>query len=365
VARCDGAWVQTFESFQSHLLPLAQLAIRIFGRFFWMKVLAENSGCFILSLLFTFSSGARAGVLGTWGESETVGESQIRLNVTREPLQENDFIVLKSESGSVVGLFEVANGHSRVLNLLGLSHSRLPQRSDTFFKVDLPNENEDLVGSTALWRYRGLSKNLKSLYKPLYTQGATIGDTAQTLYEGEFFASAIGTVAYGVHRRVTMSSNLPAYALGSPNFRVKGQIYSGTQQTWAMGVSYAESQKTTENLVNIDLMWDSVLSENLIAHSILSAAVVSFDEARDIAALKSYGNSSLQTGYEYLFSDWSRMIIGPNYNIEQKAIGGYVGYLRIFDKFHLQVSLSTTNVREVKFTTGDGYLAFIDAYWRW
>lgn len=304
-------------------------------------------------------------VLSAWDNIEAIDDTQVRINYPNFTLQNKDFVVLKSKTGNIVGLFEVEDPTGKILNLLAINSDRLPQRTDYLQKYSLESESSELAGTTYLWRYKAISRKALSYYKPLFTQGATIGDTAQTLYKDEMLVSALGTIAYGAHRNISVSTNIPAFTLGSPNFRFKGRFYSGVSQHWALGVSYAQSRNSSEKLVNVDIIWDSVLSENLVAHSILSAAVVSFDEARDIAALKSYGNSSIQTGYEYIFSDWSRMIMGPNYNVEQKAIGGYLGYLKIFDTFHIQLSITTTNVREIKVSAGEGYLAFLDAYWRW
>lgn len=301
----------------------------------------------------------------TWSDAKTINETSLLLSKSDKDWAQDDLIVLKSSQGLIVGLFEIESLRSDKLHLLTWRTDRFPQKSDYFQKFDLSNGDHEIPGTTYLWRYRKMPRSSFSYYKPLYTQGATIGETAETLYKREWFVSAIGTLGYGAFRSVSISSNIPALVIGSPNLRVKGRLYSGTLQTWALGVSYAQARNSSEKLMNIDIMWDSILSENLVAHSILSAAVVSFDEARDIAALKSYGNSSIQTGYEYIFSDWSRMLMGPSYNVEQKAIGGYMGYLRIFESFHCQVSITTNNIREVKLSAREGYLAFIDAYWRW
>ncbi len=300
-----------------------------------------------------------------WKDVHRNDENTLFLRDWDASWNDHELILLKSPEEAIVGLFEVGSARRKELKLITIRQDRLPLFQDYFEKHDFLEETDKLPATTYLWRHRRLSRKANAFYKPLYSQGATIGDTAQTLFKSELYLSAVGTVAYGLHRSVTASVSLPAYALGSPNLRLKGRVYEGHQQTWSLGVSYAQSRNSSEKLVNIDILWDSVLSERLVAHSILSAAVVSFDEAKDIAALKSYGSSSIQTGYEYIFTDWSRLLMGPSYNVEQKAIGGYLGYLRIFNTFHLQFSITTTNIREIKLSAREGYLAFIDAYWRW
>jgi hypothetical protein len=220
-------------------------------------------------------------------------------------------------------------------------------------------------GTTFLTKVLDLEREVSARYKPIFTQGTTIGSTAHTLYEKELFFSLYGTLGYGVTDWLSLSSNLLASSLGSPNGQIKARFFRGSNQTWATSVNMVQERGTAEKLFNIDLIWDSVLSEKLIAHSLISAAVISFDSAKDISAIKSYGSSSFQTGYEYIFDNWSRLLVGPSYNIDKRALGGYIGFLKIFDYFHLQLSLTSNNVRRFQFSTEEGYLVVFDAYWRW
>lgn len=317
----------------------------------------------IFSFMAFFISRSHAQL--TWQLIEPINETLISASSFEVDWDEDDFIVLKSKDDQIVGLFEVESKEKKQLRLITIRSTRIPQHMDFFEEMDLREDVVNLPSTTYIWQYDKLSRGVKSYYKPLFTQGTTIGDTAHTLYKNEKLLTALGTYAYGVHPAVTLSTNIPAIIIGSPNFRIKGRVYKSEKSTWAVGATLAQNRNSSEKILNMDLIWDSVLSDKLIAHSIITAAVVSFDEARDIAAVKSYGNSSVQTGYEYLFSNWSRLLMGPSYNVEQEAIGGYIGYIRIWDKLHLQISLSTNNIRELKLSAQEGYLTFIDTYWRW
>lgn len=308
--------------------------------------------------------------------------------------RENDIISVKSKEREVVGLFQVVQKAEtapsiisrvikknisdkknaidlqdvkieNVLKLISIKQERLLQHDDYFDKIDLTINNDELKGTSYLWKTQVMPSHTKPLYRPLLTQGETIGETAQTLWKNEYYFTVLGTIGYGILDNISVSANLTGYALGSPNGRVKGQVYSNENQTWSLSMSMAQERNSAEKLFNVDIMWDSILTDSLVAHSLISAAVISFDSAKEAAALKSYGNSSIQTGYEYILSDWSRFLIGPSYNIDQKAIGGYVGYVKIINNLHLQASLTTSNIRELKFSAKEGYFFILDAYWRW
>ncbi len=281
--------------------------------------------------------------------------------------------VVKQESKSeatdqneiaAVGLDEISQ-LGDVLKLVSVRENRFLQKNDYLEKLDFSVNETELKGTSYLWKVKALPTNTKHRYRPLVTQGDTIGDTAQTLWKNEYYFTVFGTLGYGLRENISASANLPAFALGSPNGKIKTQMFRNTNQTWSVSLSMAQERNSSEKLFNVDLMWDSILSDTLIAHSLISAAVISFDSAKEVAALKSYGSSSIQTGYEYILSNWSRFLIGPSYNIDQKAIGGYVGYVKIINNLHIQTSLTTNNVREFKLSAKEGYFFILDAYWRW
>jgi hypothetical protein len=110
--------------------------------------------------------------------------------------------------------------------------------------------------------------------------------------------------------------------------------------------------------------WDSISSESVISHTLFTVAAMSFENADDITAIKSLGTSSLQTGYEFILGSWNRVLLGPSYNFETKALGGYLTYLKIWDRFHFSLSVNSTNVSSFKFSPVDGYYFLFDMYWR-
>jgi len=119
-----------------------------------------------------------------------------------------------------------------------------------------------------------------------------------------------------------------------------------------------------ESAVNWNFYWDSTSSSTLITHTFVSVGLAKWKGAANASAIKALGSSSFQTGYEAILSNWDRFLIGPNYNFEKKALGGYLSYVWIYDRLHLQLSLNTVDVTHLRASESDGYYGFFDIYWR-
>ena len=236
------------------------------------------------------------------------------------------------------------------------------QIGDQLFQLNLSSENEKYRGTTDLIiRTRGGVVSAK--YKPLITQGITVGDTAETLWQNEYMANILGQLSYGVRDWLTVSSLLTGFLVETPNASFKARFYQSSSNIFAGGLSYANVRDKTSSL-NLNLYWDSISSESVVGHTFVSLALLTFEDASDSTAIKSLGTSSLQSGYEYILDNWDRVLVGPSYNFEAKAVGGYLTYLKIWDKFHASVSLSATNIASLKLSPTDGYVLSADAYWR-
>jgi len=248
-------------------------------------------------------------------------------------------------------------------DLLRQSRLNFIQVGDQLVHLDLSSTNDRYKGTTDLI-VKDASKNISSKYKPLFTQGVAVGETAQTLWEGEYLLTWFGQLNYGLTRKMTVSSVIPANFLGAPNFNGKMQVYESYSNVFAMGLNFAKIPNQSRSTLNMNIYWDSISSESVISHTLLSIALLSFEDAQDATAIKSLGTSSFQTGYEFILDNWDRVLMGPSYNFEKKAVGGYLTYLKIWDKFHLSFSLNATDVASFKFSPVDGYYLLFDAYWR-
>lgn len=282
----------------------------------------------------------------------------------------NEVLAIRSKSKQVgiIGYARVVSirkgkpTHYR-LELVRQSKYNLVQVGDLLLKFDLSSETDGYMGSTELL-VRENAPQISARFKPLFTQGIAIGETAQSLWKDEFLLTWYGQLHYGVVDWLSVGTLVPGNFLDAPNVSLKAQFLDTATESVASGVTASRVPGSSRWVFNWNLMWDSFSKESMVSHMFVTLAIVSIEKAEDSTAIKSAGTSSIQSGHEYILDNWSRVLFGPNYNFEARAIGGYLAYVKIWDNFHLQGTIYSTNVQEVKWNVNDGYFAYIDAYWR-
>lgn len=249
------------------------------------------------------------------------------------------------------------------LKLLRQSRKYFIQSGDIIRRMNLAIANEDYLGSTDLLIHKS-SMEVSSRYRPLVYQGLGIGDTAQTMYKNEFLVNYIGTVYYGFTDWLTLGTQVPFNVFGRPNANFRARVYNSESTTLTTGLSFVRLVQEKQATLNLNLYWDSTSTDALITHTFLSLGLISWDGAKDATAVKALGSSSFQTGYEVILDNWDRFLIGPNYNFEKKALGGYLSYVWVYDRTHIQLSMNATDITKLRLDPSDGYYGFLDLYWR-
>lgn len=283
-----------------------------------------------------------------------------------------EIVAIESQTPSIgiVGFVEVTGIENKQdgtyelsCELLRQSRMNFIQIGDQIMHLDLSSDNHKYRGTTDLIIKKG-TKETSSKYKPLFTQGIAVGETAETLWEGEYLITWYGQVNYGWKEWLTVSSIIPADIVGAYNATIKSRVFQSASNNFAAGLNAARIPSENRTTLNLNIYWDSISSESVISHTLLSVALFSFEDAADTTAIKSLGTSSFQTGYEFILDDWDRVLLGPSYNFDSKAVGGYLSYIKIWDQFHLSLSLNSTDITSMQYSTEDGYYLLFDAYWR-
>jgi hypothetical protein len=279
-------------------------------------------------------------------------------------------IISKNAKLGVIGFVEVNSvrpvGFRQFelrLKLVRQSRKYFIQSGDVIRRMNLGGANPDYIGTTDLLIHKS-SIHVSSRYRPLIYQGFGIGDTAQTLFEDEILVNYLGNIFYGFKDWLTLGTVAPANVLGSPNANFRARLYDSESTTLSSGLSFVRLVREKQATLNLNLYWDSTSTESLITHTFLSLGLVKWDGAKDSAAIKALGSSSFQTGYEVILDNWDRLLVGPNYNFEKKALGGYLSYVWVFDRTHVQLSINTTDITHMRLDPTDGYYGFLDLYWR-
>lgn len=305
-------------------------------------------------------------------------------SMSRSRVEVGDLVMMVSKNLNErsLGIFEVSrimyseDFESRdivVLKLKKGSNAGLIRPGDYFFKIDLEDFDKHYAGNTDLL-VRGDKKFISSRYKFLVTQGNAIGDTAETLWQFESLITVsrlwddsrlLSSVVYnyGITDRWSFGARLSAFEK-TPNFTVKTKFYEGAVNTVATGLTVQKIESENAATININLMWDSISSETTISHTFLSIALRNDQLTEESSVVKSIGTSNVQTGYEFVLKNWTRILVGPNYNVEKKILGGYLSWVKIWNNFHLQVGVNTTNFQSLKLRSDDGYSPFVEGYFR-
>ncbi|QDK38248.1 hypothetical protein [Bdellovibrio sp. NC01] len=267
------------------------------------------------------------------------------------------FVEVKDVLGRGDGSYELR------CELLRQSRAEMIQVGDQLMHIDMTTDNARYKGSTDLM-IRRRSPLVSAKYKPLITQGLSVGDTAETLWENEYLITWYGQLDYGWKDWLTVQAVLPGYLLGAYNATAKFRAYQSNSTVISVGPTFARIPSQDKSTLNLNFYWDSISSESTLSHTFATLALFSFENAEDATAIKSLGTSSFQTGYEFILGNWDRVLLGPTYNFEKKAIGGYLTYLKIWDHFHGGLSVNSTNISSFKLSPVDGYYFTVDAYWR-
>lgn len=313
--------------------------------------------------LALLSKDTEGGVYGFVKVEESIGFAKKNEKPNEKPNEKSNKKALKSnEKSSEQSNETLLNTYEASLDVL--HKTQIVQIGDQIARVDLSTTEENYKANTSLLIKKS-TQSISSKYKPLVTQGLLIGETAETLWQDEFFVNYLGQVQYGIYSWMSVGTIVPANAVGAPNGQFKFRLYDSQVAVVSMGLNYTKIPNSDESTANITFMWDSISNQSLISHNYITLAVVSFKNAQDSAALKTIGTSSVQTGYEYLFDNWNRILFGPNYNFENRKVGGYISFIKIWDRFHLQASLNATNIESFKISAKDGYYPFVDMYWRY
>jgi hypothetical protein len=283
-----------------------------------------------------------------------------------------DILVIQSKdnNGQIIGFLEVTatenqNSESYLLKLKLIRHSKyaMIQLGDVLYRMDFDTFHPEYKGTTELIM-RNNEIDSSASYKSLVFMGLSTGETAQTLKKNEFLINFLGYVDYGYNSELLFGTLVTADFLGAPNLHGKYKFYESDSNIFSFGTGYLQSKDKPEGVVSATIYWDSISSESVISHTNLTLSLATFDEAKNLTAIKGAGSSSFQSGYEFVMDDWNRILAGPSYNFESKAVGGYVSYLWIWDHMHALFGLGTTDVSKAVFSPKEGYYLNFDLYWR-
>ncbi len=237
---------------------------------------------------------------------------------------------------------------------------------DSLVRLDLSTANENYPGRVELLQNKP-APHVSSKYRPLFSQSASVGGTAQTLANDESHFQLFGNYSYGWSDQLSLQVTPLGIPFGiySAGFRYK--VYQSESQTVSVEPSVTYFREFESGISRLDIFWDTAATGHQITHTVLRLATIPFsrDDKEKVVLIL---GSSIQTGYEFILSNWDRILLGPKYNLDARSVGGYIAYNFIWDRFHLNVGLNATDLGATNYTTNTdkpGYYLSFDMMWRY
>lgn len=193
-------------------------------------------------------------------------------------------------------------------------------------------------------------------------QGLLIGPTAETLSKNEFLLEMLGDFYYGVTDEYTLQTQLVGDALGTPNLQLKYKAFEGERNVVSFSGAVNYYNRLDQYSAFVYFYWDNVNSANQITHTVLSLKTPLGED--DSKSFKIFSSSTLQSGYEFVLSDWDRVLFGPRYYFSLQSVGGYLGYMWIWDSYHFTLNLNTIDIANFTLDGNRGYFMAFDMFWR-
>ena len=319
---------------------------------------------FVLALV-----SASAGALAAMTVRKQVTPYEIEVATDGGSVSPGDRLYIRSAfDGSTVGYAEITKvdraRNSARASVISHEKNASIMIGDTLSSFDLSKPEASVRGRADM--LVNDKPQASARFKKLVYLSAGPSETAQTLQKGENGIS-IGTYgAHGFTDRFTAYTLAFTDAHGLPTLGLKYRVYDtgdvtisngllgvydGRQGTWARGVM---------------AMMDIQSNSKLISHTEMAifASEINFEPLKkNIRIAQPVRSSYIQSGYQYVFDNWDRLLAGPRYNLDRKSVGASLSYMWIWDTFHLLSGIRTDDFSES--IGGEyGYQPQIDMFWR-
>jgi hypothetical protein len=242
-----------------------------------------------------------------------------------------------------------------------VSHRRTFRPGDQIRLLDLADEDTRPPPHAALLQHG--DRGVHSRFKRLAYLGVFLGE-GQTLDAREFLIDPLVQVQYGVSNRVTLGTSHLTAALGAPNWLTKVQLFKGevANVTQAANVAYRFNER--QWITQLTTVVSLPSSGRTLAHLSLIVTLDSKNLEQTVGDAGSLLQTRLQSVTEVILNDWSRALVGPIYNFDVKAIGGFAQWLWILQYTHLGLGVQTQNLGNFRIDAREGYSPMFTAFWR-
>lgn len=295
---------------------------------------------------------------------ESIQIVRLDKNITIAP---GDILAIYShQSQAVIGyarIHSITDNVDKFLATIQTHHkSALIQPDNYLKKLDLSNTDNNIPARFDL-TYRDESK-VAAKYRPLVYAGLVQGMTAANLTKKEIIIGP-SVFAYGITSATQANINLASVIFGVVNIGVKNSIFKSQDFDISVenGVQYYSSAKLAS------YQFTGYLDMTSNSHFKSFAKLKVFTQKPEDESLSNNAeyqrdvNLEFQIYYGYIFPDWNQIIFGPKVDVNQKKVGGAIGYYIVEKDFNTMFGISSNDFSEFRLGK-QAYLLNLDFWWR-
>lgn len=221
-------------------------------------------------------------------------------------------------------------------------------------------------------------RRYSSRYKRPAYAGLVIGD-GHSLERGEFLVDPLFSLQYGVTDRLTVQTVPLGHAIEYYNLGVKVLLFDNdffvlTARAMAVHLPPESGSYGGARVGGlISLPSNTKFTSHLEGQVTLYAerpddgsdgGMATADGAETRSDARAVLGTTISSRSEYIFDSWDRLFFGPAYDFDLAAVGGFVGYLMVFDHLHLGLSIHAADFTRFELDVGEGYYPWLTLFWR-
>ena len=327
----------------------------------WFVSLLLLAGCFSQVTLATWS------IESLQPPREVILQEFAReTELDRRPLEVGQRLIIRSAItneitgfAEVTHLLEVYPSAQVVARVILHERNVLVAPGDKIEIPDFDNQVKDYPGRGDLLLSN--NRNVSARYKRLAWFGLFLGD-GHSLAKDETLVDVSTLVAHGITDRLTLGTIVVADIV-APNLIVKYTLFDNNYFTVTPSLTGWYAPKTRASALQMRTLFSTNVNAKLISHTAISAvwANGSLEESKVNSAIL---RTELQSGFEYIFDSWDRLLFGPSYSFSLGTVGGYLAYLAVWDHFHVTLGIQTQNFTDFRIDPTKAYNFNVTMFWR-
>ncbi|MGE0616671.1 MAG: hypothetical protein AB7P04_13635 [Bacteriovoracia bacterium] len=321
-------------------------------------------GAAILSSPPAFVLAAECPAPGFVEEIVSATTLRARLKSTQAPGATGPYFAISDQdTGRVLGVAFLQSALEPSVLLLNVEvHEReaLIRQGDCVLPVDHTTRN-DLIPPRFDLMHRNV-RGLSARYEPFAYEGVWFRHTAAPLSQGDWIVGP-SIVGYGWTPNLTVSTSPLLNFVGRPNLTFKHAVFENADLRLA-GIGSIEYDAYAPRFQgSFGILSDIISNSRFISYYKLIIQSP-HEKVAFLSSADDRWSPKLLTSVAFLFGDWNRLILGPQFDFSKGSLGGILAVAYVYDSFTWMLGVASEDFSRPN--TKEGTLSFgLDFWWRW